>query len=91
MEAALVSEAVAFILVETANAAKARDVYNALLRITGVAEAYPLFGECDIIAKVEAENYEAISEIYHAINTLAGVVRTRKLDSPGKHVFHGVP
>jgi len=35
-------------------------VFNKLLKLHEVIEVHPLFGEYDLIAKIEAEDYESV-------------------------------
>lgn len=57
-----------------------RDVYKALIKIDEVVELFPLFGEYDLIAKVEATNYETIGEVVVArIRSIPGVRTTKTL------------
>lgn len=45
-----------------------------------IVELYPLFGEYDLIAKVEAETFDAIGEIVvREIRSIDGVKATRTL------------
>lgn len=71
--------AVGFVLIGT-EPKKEREVYNELLRIEEVVELYPLFGEYDLIAKVEAEDFNTIGEVVVAkIRSVAGVKTTKTL------------
>ena len=57
-----------------------REVYNKLLKIEEVVELYPLFGEYDLIAKVEAKDYNTIGEIVVSkIRAVEGVKTTKTL------------
>ena len=57
-----------------------REVYDRLLKIEEIVELYPLFGEYDLIAKVEAKDYNTIGEIVVAkIRSVAGVRTTKTL------------
>ncbi len=57
-----------------------RDVYQRLLKIEEIVELYPLFGEYDLIAKVEAEDYGTIGEIVvEKIRATPGVRTTKTL------------
>lgn len=55
-----------------------REVYDKLLKIDEIVEIYPLFGEYDLIAKVEAKDYGTIGEIVVAKIRSVGGVRTTK-------------
>lgn len=71
--------AVGFVLIGT-EPKKEREVYDYLLKIEEVVELYPLFGEYDLIAKVEAEDYETIGEVVVAkIRSIEGVRTTKTL------------
>lgn len=55
-------------------------MYERLMKIDEIAELYPLFGEYDLIAKVEADTYEAIGEVVVAkIRSIRGVKATKTL------------
>ena len=57
-----------------------REVYSKLLKIEEVVEIYPLFGEYDLIAKVEAKDYDTIGEVVVAkIRSVEGVATTKTL------------
>ncbi|HYY47420.1 MAG TPA: Lrp/AsnC ligand binding domain-containing protein [Thermoplasmata archaeon] len=50
------------------------------MTIEPIVELYPLFGEYDLIAKVEAESYDAIGSIVVSkIRSIEGVKATRTL------------
>ncbi len=56
------------------------EVYNKLSKLKEVIELHPLFGEYDLIAKIEAKDYESISEIIiHKIKTVEGITDTKTL------------
>jgi len=57
-----------------------REVYSRLLKIEEVVEIYPLFGEYDLIAKVEAKDYNTIGEVVVSkIRSVGGVKTTKTL------------
>ncbi|MBI4415934.1 MAG: Lrp/AsnC ligand binding domain-containing protein [Euryarchaeota archaeon] len=71
--------AVGFVLIST-EPTKERQVYQKLLKIEEVVELYPLFGDYDLIAKVEAKDYNTIGEIVVSkIRTIDGVRTTKTL------------
>jgi DNA-binding Lrp family transcriptional regulator len=71
--------AIGFILISTAPA-KEHDVYNALKKIKEIVELHPLFGEYDLIAKLEAKNFNLLGQIVvDKIRTIPGVVDTKTL------------
>ena len=56
------------------------DVFNKLSKIPEVVEVHPLFGDYDIIAKIEAEDYDSVGEIViHKIRTINGITFTSTL------------
>ncbi len=71
--------AIGFVLINTAPA-KEHDVYSELLRVKGIVELHPLFGEDDPIAKVEAEDFDKLGQlIIDRIRSLPGVIDTKTL------------
>jgi DNA-binding Lrp family transcriptional regulator len=71
--------AVGFVLIGT-EPTKERQVYNDLLKIEAILELYPLFGDYDLIAKVEAKDYNTIGEVVVArIRSIDGVRTTKTL------------
>ena len=56
------------------------EVFNKLSKLPEVIELHPLFGEYDLIAKIQAEDYEDIGEIViHKIKTIEGITDTKTL------------
>ena len=71
--------AIGFVLVSTAPA-KEHEVYNNLLNVEEVVELHPLFGEYDIIAKIEAEDFNSLGQIVvDKIRSIPGVIDTKTL------------
>ena len=71
--------AIGFVLISTAPA-KEHDVYNELLHVKGIVELHPLFGEYDLIAKVEAEDFNALGQlVVDRIRSVVGVIDTKTL------------
>lgn len=69
----------AYILVNTEKG-KEQDVYDAINNLEEVANAYIIFGEWDIIARVQVENSEALGTlILDKIRTLSGVTLSSTL------------
>ncbi len=54
--------AIGFVLI-CAAPAREHDVYIKLSKIPEIIELHPLFGEYDLIAKIEAEDFEKLGEI----------------------------
>ena len=56
------------------------EVFNKISKIPGVIEVHPLFGEYDLIAKIQAKDYTSIGEIViHKIRKIDGIIDTRTL------------
>ena len=54
------------------------------MKIEQIVELYPLFGEYDLIAKVEADSYDAIgSVVVSRIQSIDGVKATKTLARVG--------
>jgi DNA-binding Lrp family transcriptional regulator len=71
--------AIGFVLISTAPA-KEHEVYNELLKLKQIVELHPLFGEYDLIAKVEAEDFNELGQIVvDRIRTIHGVIDTKTL------------
>ena len=62
------------------------EVFNKLSKIPEVIELHPLFGEYDLIVKIEAEDYESLGQIIiHKIRTIDGIIDTKTLTKIGSH------
>ena len=71
--------AISFVLISAAPA-KEHDVYNKLSKVPEIIELHPLFGEYDLIAKIQAENFENIGDIVlNKIRTIKGIIDTKTL------------
>jgi DNA-binding Lrp family transcriptional regulator len=71
--------AIGFVLISAAPAHE-HEVYNKLSKIPEIIELHPLFGEYDLIAKIEAEDFEKLGEIVvNKIRTIEGVIDTKTL------------
>ena len=71
--------AIGFVLIRTAPG-KEREVFEHLLEVKSIIEIHPLFGEYDIIAKVNAEDFQVLGEaIVDTVRTIPGVIETRTL------------
>jgi DNA-binding Lrp family transcriptional regulator len=56
------------------------EVFNKLSKLNEIIEVHPLFGEYDLIAKIQAEDYEKIGEIViYKIKTIHGIIDTTTL------------
>jgi DNA-binding Lrp family transcriptional regulator len=71
--------AVGFILISTAPA-KEHEVYNELLKVKEVVELHPLFGEYDLIAEIEAEDFNLLGQVVvDKVRSIPGVIDTKTL------------
>ena len=71
--------AIGFVLI---NAAPAREheVYTKLSKVPEIVELHPLFGEFDLIAKIDAEDFEKLGElVVEKIRSIKGVIDTKTL------------
>jgi len=71
--------AIGFVLIKTAPAAE-RDVYQVLNEIDEVVEVHSLFGEFDLITKIQAENFNKLGQVVvDKIRSIDGVEDTKTL------------
>jgi DNA-binding Lrp family transcriptional regulator len=62
------------------------EVFNKLSKLKEIIELHPLFGEYDLIAKIEAEDYEDIGQIIiQKIKTIEGIIDTKTLTGVKLH------
>jgi DNA-binding Lrp family transcriptional regulator len=70
---------IGYVLINTAPAHE-HEVYSKLSKIPEIVEVHPLFGEFDLIAKVEPEDFEKLGElIIEKIRSIKGVIDTKTL------------
>jgi Transcriptional regulators len=70
---------VAFVLVSTVPG-KEHEVYNKIAKINYVVEIHPLFGEYDLIVKIDALDYSELGKIVvDQIRKIEGVIDTKTL------------
>ena len=67
---------IAYVLIST-EPGKEQGVLKTLQKAEGVVEIHPLFGEYDIMAKVEAEGITHLSEIVEKIRSVEGIKATK--------------
>jgi DNA-binding Lrp family transcriptional regulator len=68
-----------FVLIKVAPALE-HEVYNKLLKIREIIELQPLFGEYDLIVKIEAENFEKLGKVViNNVRSVKGVIDTKTL------------
>ncbi len=71
--------AIGFVLISTAPG-KEHEVYNELKKIPEIIELHPLFGEFDLIAKIETKDFNQLGEIVvEKIRMIDGVIDTKTL------------
>lgn len=71
--------AIGFVLIDI-EPTREKEVYQKLIKVEHIVELYPLFGEYDLIAKVEADSYDAIGDIVVSkIRKIDGVKATKTL------------
>ena len=71
--------AIGFVLISTIPS-KEHEVFSALSTVKEIVEIHPLFGEYDIIAKIEAEDFNKLGQIVvDKIRTVPGVIDTKTL------------
>ena len=71
--------AIGFVLINTAPAHE-HEVYNKLSKVPRITELHPLFGEYDLIAKIESDDFEGLGNIVlDTIRSLTGVIDTKTL------------
>ena len=71
--------AIGFVLIN-AEPAHEHEVYNKLLKVSEIIELHPLFGEYDLIAKIEADGFEKLGQIIvNKIRSIEGVIDTKTL------------
>ena len=62
------------------------EVFNKISKIPEVIEVHPLFGEYDLIAKIQAKDYTSIGEIViHKIRKINGIIDTKTLTGMNVH------
>jgi DNA-binding Lrp family transcriptional regulator len=70
---------VAFVLISTIPG-KEREVYDKISKIKYVAELHPLFGEYDLMVKIDATDFSELGKIViDQIRTIDGVIDTKTL------------
>ncbi|HWR27690.1 MAG TPA: Lrp/AsnC ligand binding domain-containing protein [Candidatus Thermoplasmatota archaeon] len=71
--------AIGFVLINVAPAHE-HEVYNKLSKIPQIVELHPLFGEYDLIAKIDANDFEELGTIIvNKIRAINGVLDTKTL------------
>jgi len=74
---------IGFVLIKAAPALE-HEVYTKILKVPQIIELHPLFGEYDLIAKIDAKNFEKLGEIViNNIRSVKGVIDTKTLTGTG--------
>ncbi|MHB1493789.1 MAG: Lrp/AsnC ligand binding domain-containing protein [Thermoplasmataceae archaeon] len=70
---------IAFVLISTVPG-KEHEVYNKISMITYIVEIHPLFGEYDLIAKIDVNDFSELGKIVvDKIRKIDGVIDTKTL------------
>ncbi len=57
-----------------------KKVFDTMIKWDEIQELYPLFGDYDLIAKIQATDYESLSDIVvNKIRSIRGVTETKTL------------
>lgn len=71
--------AIGFVLINVAPGSE-KKVFDIMIKWDEIQELHPLFGDYDLIAKIQAPDYEGLSEIVvNKIRTIKGVTETKTL------------
>ena len=71
--------AIGFVLISAAPAHE-HEVYNKLSKVPQIVELHPLFGEYDLIAKIQADDFNNLGQIVvNKIRSIDGVADTKTL------------
>ncbi len=71
--------AIGFVLIDI-EPNREKEVYEKLIKLPRIVELYPLFGEYDLIAKVEADSFDTIGDfVVQSIRSVDGVKATKTL------------
>ncbi len=71
--------AIGFVLINVAPGQE-KKVFDNMIKWDEIQELHPLFGDYDLIAKIQAPDYESLSDIVvNKIRTIKGVTETKTL------------
>ena len=71
--------AIGFVLITIAPTHE-HDVHTKLTKVSEIIELHPLFGEYDLIAKIEADDFENLGVVVvNKIRSIDGVIDTKTL------------
>jgi len=70
---------IGFVLIKAAPALE-HEIYIKILKVSQIIELHPLFGEYDLIAKIQADDFEKLGKIVvDSIRSIEGVIDTKTL------------
>ncbi len=70
---------IGFVLINVAPGTE-KKVFDTMIKWDEIQELYPLFGDYDLIAKIQATDYESLSDIVvNKIRSIKGVTETKTL------------
>jgi DNA-binding Lrp family transcriptional regulator len=62
------------------------DIYTQLLKIPEIRDVHVLYGEYDLIAKVESDNYPHLANVvFNQIRDIEGILQTKTAPEIGNH------
>ena len=71
--------AIGFVLINVAPGVE-KKVFDTMIKWDEIQELHPLFGDYDLIAKIQAPDYESLSDIVvHKLRAIKGVTETKTL------------
>jgi len=71
--------AIGFVLINVAPGSE-KKVFDIMIKWDEIQELHPLFGDYDLIAKIQAPDYEGLSDIVvNKIRSIKGVTETKTL------------
>ena len=71
--------AIGFVLINVAPGHE-KKVFDSMIKWDEIQELHPLFGDYDLIAKIQAPDYESLSDIVvNKIRVIKGVTETKTL------------
>ena len=74
-----INMAIGFVLITIAPA-REHDVYTKLSKVPEIIELHPLFGEYDLLAKIEGDDFESLGVIVvNKIRSIEGILDTKTL------------
>ena len=70
---------IGFVLIKVSQGAE-KKVFNTLIKVEEILESYPLFGDYDLIAKIQVTNYKELGDtVINKILTIKGITEIKTL------------